>query len=96
MVHPVIDHMVARSQGDGFEPVMVESMLRVLADGIGKFIQHCSAKIRDFSVTRFGFLGHASSSGQMDKSRKQMLSLDASTGRNHQCSSICVAACNRS
>lgn len=30
MVHPVVDHVIASGQGNGFEPVVVERMLRVL------------------------------------------------------------------
>ncbi|MNJ69463.1 hypothetical protein D3C77_658170 [compost metagenome] len=46
---------------------MVEGVLGVLADRIGQLVQYSSAKIRDFGVTCFGFLGHAASSGKLTK-----------------------------
>ncbi|MNN44770.1 hypothetical protein D3C81_1590770 [compost metagenome] len=65
MVHPVINHVITRRQGNGFEPVMVEGMLGVLADRVGQLIQHSGAKIGHLGVTCFGFLGHAASSGKL-------------------------------
>ena len=46
---------------------MVEGVLRVLADRVGQLVQYSSAKIRDFGVTSFRFLGHAASSGKLTK-----------------------------
>ena len=39
VVHPVFDHVITRSQGDGFEPVMVEGVIGVFAHGVGEFGQ---------------------------------------------------------
>jgi hypothetical protein len=39
VVHPVLDHVVARRQSDGFEPVMVEGVIGVFAHRIGEFGQ---------------------------------------------------------
>ncbi|MNO95887.1 hypothetical protein D3C76_875410 [compost metagenome] len=64
VIHPVIDHVIARGEGDGFEPVMVEGMLRVLADRVGQLVQHSSAEIRHLGVPCFGFLGHMASSSK--------------------------------
>ncbi len=67
VVHPVIDHVIARGQGDGFEPVVVEGVLRVLADRVGQLVQYSGAKFGHLGVTSFGFLGHAASSGKLTK-----------------------------
>ena len=58
VVHPVLDHMVAGGQGDGFEPVMLECMVRVLAHRISEFGKNSGAKSSHFSVTNKGFLRH--------------------------------------
>jgi hypothetical protein len=42
MVHPVLDHVIARGQGNGFEPVMVEGVIRVFAHRVGEFGQTAS------------------------------------------------------
>jgi hypothetical protein len=39
VIHPVLDHVVARRQSNGFEPVMVEGVIRVFAHRIGEFGQ---------------------------------------------------------
>ncbi|MCY1425080.1 hypothetical protein D9M71_408590 [compost metagenome] len=65
MVHPVIDHVIAGRQGNGFEPVVVEGMLRVLADRVGQFIQHSGAKSGHLCVTSERFLRHATSSTRL-------------------------------
>ncbi|MNH16225.1 hypothetical protein D3C79_758560 [compost metagenome] len=62
MVHPVIDHVITGSQGNGFEPVMIESVFRVLADGVGQLIQYSGAKSGHLCVTSEWFLRHATSS----------------------------------
>ncbi|MOA52878.1 hypothetical protein D3C78_1762480 [compost metagenome] len=58
MVHPVIDHVVAGGEGDGFEPIVIKRMIRVLADGISEFGQHCVAKCGNFGFANKWFLSH--------------------------------------
>ncbi|MNP10154.1 hypothetical protein D3C76_1022920 [compost metagenome] len=65
VVHPVVDHVIARGQGDGFEPVMVEGVLRVLADRVGQFVQYSGAKSGHLCVTSEWFLRHATSSTRL-------------------------------
>jgi hypothetical protein len=45
MVHPVVDHVIARRQGNGFEPVMVEGVIRVLAHRVGQLGQYGMRKM---------------------------------------------------
>ncbi|MNL74972.1 hypothetical protein D3C87_2006930 [compost metagenome] len=67
MIHPVIDHVITGSQGNGLEPVVVERMLRVLADRVGQLVKYSGAEFGHLGVTCFGFLGHAASSGKLAK-----------------------------
>lgn len=58
MVHPVLDHMIARCQCNGLEPVMVEGVIRILADGVGEFGQDGFAKCGHLSFANKWFLSH--------------------------------------
>ncbi len=58
VVHPLFGHFVAGRQGDCHEPVMVERMVGILADGILEFGEHSFTKGCHFSVTNVGFRRH--------------------------------------
>ncbi|VVO03784.1 hypothetical protein PS720_06398 [Pseudomonas fluorescens] len=58
MVHPVVDHLVACGQGNGFEPVMVEGVIRVLAHRVGEFGQDGIAKCGYLCFSCKWFLRH--------------------------------------
>ena len=58
VVHPVIDHLVAGGQGNGFEPVMVEGVIRVLAHRVGEFGQDSIAECGYLCFSCKRFLRH--------------------------------------
>jgi hypothetical protein len=58
MVHPVVDHVVARRQGNGFEPVMVEGVIRVFAHRVGEFGQDGVAECGHLCFANKWFLSH--------------------------------------
>ncbi len=58
VIHPVVDHVVPRGQGNGFEPVVVEGVIRVFAYRVGEFGQDGFAKSGHLSVANKGFLSH--------------------------------------
>ena len=58
MVHPVVDHLVAGGQGNGFEPVMVEGVIRVFAHRVGEFGQDSIAKCGYLCFSCKRFLRH--------------------------------------
>ncbi|MNQ82210.1 hypothetical protein D3C85_972570 [compost metagenome] len=65
VVHPVVDHMITCRQGDGFEPVVVEGMVGVLAYRVGKLGQYSGTEGCHLSVTSKRFLRHGKSSGKL-------------------------------
>ena len=50
--------MVAGGQRNGFEPVMIERVFRVLAHRVGQFGQYGGAEGRHLCITNKRFLGH--------------------------------------
>lgn len=58
VVHPVLDHVIARRQGDGFEPVVVEGVIRVFAHRVGKLGQDGVAECGHLCFANKWFLSH--------------------------------------
>ncbi|MNG12179.1 hypothetical protein D3C84_957750 [compost metagenome] len=54
----MLDHVITRRQGDGFEPVMVEGVIRVLAHCISEFGQDGFAECGHLSFANKWFLSH--------------------------------------
>ena len=58
VIHPVLDHVIARRQGNGFEPVVVEGVIRVFAHRVGEFGQDGVAKCGHLCFANKWFLSH--------------------------------------
>ena len=58
MVHPVLDHVITRRQRNGFEPVMVEGVIRVFAHRVGEFGQDGVAECGHLCFANKWFLSH--------------------------------------
>ena len=81
MVHPVLDHMVAGGQCNGFKPVMVKRVIRVFTHRVSQFGQYSVTKSRYLRVTNKRFLGHRYNLWRDGAIRRTNgVSLDRSTG----------------
>ena len=56
VVHPMLDHMVAGGQGDGFEPVMVKRVIWIFTHRISEFFEYCGTESGHLGVTNKRFL----------------------------------------
>ncbi|MNS69975.1 hypothetical protein D3C72_1033070 [compost metagenome] len=58
VVHPVLDHVVPRGQGNGFEPVVVEGVIRVFTHCISELGQDGVAECGHLCFANKWFLSH--------------------------------------
>ncbi|MNP01680.1 hypothetical protein D3C76_935040 [compost metagenome] len=58
VVHPVLDHVIPRGQGNGFEPVVVEGVIRVFTHRVGEFGQDGVAECGHLCFANKWFLSH--------------------------------------
>jgi hypothetical protein len=58
VIHPVLDHVIARCQCNRFEPVVVKRVIRVFAHRVGEFRQDGIAECGHLCFANKWFLSH--------------------------------------